>query len=217
MLLLISDSTRYGVGITPAKWTHISDRRLADLKATGAAQPYEKEYFRKNGSRIPVLVGAARFEEGGSEGVAFVLDLSDSKRAEEAARESERRYREIQMELAHANRIATIGQLSASIAHEVNQPVAVTITNAQTALRWMSAQPPNMEKVRQALDRIVRDGNRAGDVIGRIRALINKAPPRKSALGIGVRKGNVALAIAPCLQLHCGSDSRIVEHKIFSA
>ena len=72
-----------------------------------------------------------------------------------------------------------MGQLTASIAHEVNQPIAAAVTNAQAALRWLGAQPPNLEEVRQALGRIVKDGNRAGDVIGRIRALIKKAPPRK--------------------------------------
>ena len=82
------------------------------------------------------------------------------------------------MQLAHANRVATMGQLTASIAHEVNQPIAATVANAQAALRWLGAQPPDLDEVRQALGRIVRDGNRAGDVIGRIRGLIKKAPPR---------------------------------------
>jgi PAS domain S-box-containing protein len=173
-------------GLTPPEWSEGDDPRLADLDATGAAQPYEKEYFRKNGSRVPVLVGAAKFEAGGNEGVAFVLDLTDSKKAEAAVRESERRYHEIQMELAHANRVATMGQLSSSIAHEVNQPITATVINAQTALRWMNAQPPNLDDVRLALSRIVRDGNRAADVIGRIRALINKAPPRRDGLDINV-------------------------------
>jgi C4-dicarboxylate-specific signal transduction histidine kinase len=92
--------------------------------------------------------------------------------------------REVQMELAHANRVATMGQLTASIAHEVNQPLAAAVTNAQAALRWLDGRPPDLREARQALARIVRDGNRAGEVIGRIRALIKKAPPRKDALAI---------------------------------
>jgi C4-dicarboxylate-specific signal transduction histidine kinase len=108
-----------------------------------------------------------------------VLDLSERKRAEAQARESERRYREMQMELAHANRVATMGQLTASIAHEVKQPIAATVSNAQAGLRWLIREPPDLEEVRQALACIAKDGKRAGDVVGRIRDLIQKAPPRK--------------------------------------
>src|SRR5260370_33605381 len=71
-----------------------------------------------------------------------------------------------------------MGQLSASIAHEVNQPIAAAVTNAEAAPRWLGARSPDLEEVRQALNRIVKDANRAGDVIGRIRELIKKAPPR---------------------------------------
>jgi C4-dicarboxylate-specific signal transduction histidine kinase len=157
---------------------------------TGRLQPCENEYFRKDGSRVPVLLGAATFESG-NQGVAFVLDLTDRKRAEAEARESERRYREVQAALAHANRLATMGQLTASIAHEVSQPIAATVTNAQAALRWLGRRPPDLEEVRRALDRIVRDGNRAGDVVGRSRALIKKAPPRKDRLEINDAVGEV--------------------------
>jgi C4-dicarboxylate-specific signal transduction histidine kinase len=72
-----------------------------------------------------------------------------------------------------------MGQLTASIAHEVNQPIAAAVTYAEAAVRWLGTQPPNLKEVRQALDSIVKDANRAGDVIGRIRALIKKAPARK--------------------------------------
>jgi C4-dicarboxylate-specific signal transduction histidine kinase len=157
---------------------------VAALEATGTAQPYEKEYFLKSGGRVPVLVGAATFGGRHDQGVAFVVDLTERKRAEEEIRESERRYSEVQMELVHANRVATMGQLSASIAHEVMQPIAATVNNAQAALRFLNAQRPNLEEVREALGAAVKDGNRTIDVIDGIRALNKKAPPRKDDLEI---------------------------------
>jgi PAS domain S-box-containing protein len=111
-------------------------------------------------------------------------DITQRKLAEAEAREAERRYREALMELAHANRISTMGQLTASIAHEVNQPVAATRINAETALSWLDRDAPNLEKVRQLLTRIVNDGDRAGNVISRIRDLVRKAPPRMEPLHV---------------------------------
>jgi len=179
---LLSGRIRWRV-LTPPEWRDRDARAVAELKTTGTVQAYEKEYLRKDGSRVPVLVGAATLEDG-AYALAFVLDLTERKRAEAEARESDLRYGEMQMELAHANRLATMGQLTASIAHEVNQPIGAVVANAQAALRWLGAQPPELEEVRQCLARIVRDGHRAGDVIGRIRSLIGKAPPQRDALAI---------------------------------
>jgi two-component system sensor kinase FixL len=88
--------------------------------------------------------------------------------------------RAAQAELAHINRVTTMGQLTASIAHEVSQPIAAVVTNADAALNWLRAQPPNLDEVRHTLGQIVDDGHRAGHVIDRIRALIKKTPPRKN-------------------------------------
>jgi PAS domain S-box-containing protein len=179
---LVAGSLRW-TELTPPEWRKRHEQWWTpELRMTGTIQPFEKEYFRKDGSRVPVLVGAAGFDETANQGVSFVLDLTERKLAEADARESERRYRAVQMELAHTNRVATVGQLTASIAHEVSQPIAATVMNAQTALRWLAVS--DLDEVRQALDRIVRDGNRARDVIGRIRGLIKKAPPRQEALAI---------------------------------
>jgi PAS domain S-box-containing protein len=170
--------------LTPPEWRTSTARALVGIDTTGAVQPYEKEYLRKDGSRVPVLIGSAAFDEQQDHGVAFVLDLTERKRAEAEARESERRYREAQLELAHANRLATMGQLTSSIAHEVNQPIAAAVTYASAARRFLSAKPPNFREVDDALSLIVKEGNRAGEVVGRIRALIKKAPPRKDAVEI---------------------------------
>jgi len=107
------------------------------------------------------------------ESVGTVMDVTERRRAEED-----------RQALAHANRITTMGQLTASIAHEVNQPIAAVVTNAQAALRWLDMQPPDAKEVRQALDRIVKAGRRASDVISRMRALVRKAPTRKDQLDI---------------------------------
>src|SRR5919197_1002319 len=170
--------------LTPPEWRDDTARRVAEVMGTGTAQPREKEYFRKDGSRVPVLVGGAAVGKEQNQGIAFVLDLSERKRAEAEAREAERRYREMQMELAHANRVATMGQLTASIAHEVKQPIAATVSNAQAGLRWLTREPPDLGEVRQAPAHIVQDGKRAGGVVGRIRDLIKKRPSREDRFDI---------------------------------
>jgi signal transduction histidine kinase len=96
----------------------------------------------------------------------------------------ERQYREMLSELAHANRVATMGQLTASIAHEVNQPMGAIVTSAAACERWLAGNPPQMEKARRALERIVNDGRRAGEIVKRIRELSKKAPPRKEVVDL---------------------------------
>ena len=104
-------------------------------------------------------------------------DITEQKQTQEALLQA-------QAELARVTRVTTLGELTASIAHEVNQPIAAVVTNAGAGLRWLAAQPPDLDEARQTLVRIIRDGNRASEVIGRIRALVKKAPARKDRLDI---------------------------------
>jgi signal transduction histidine kinase len=91
---------------------------------------------------------------------------------------------EAQTELAHANRVTAMGELTAAIVHEVNQPIAGVVANAEAAMRWLAAQPPNPEEARQALEGIIEDGKRTSEIVTRIRALGNKAGPRRELLDI---------------------------------
>jgi PAS domain S-box-containing protein len=170
--------------LTPPDWRDRNNARIEQQKSSGRFEPFEKEYIRKDGSRVPVLIGGATLEEGSNQGVAFVLGLTERKRVEAEALESEQRYRKAQLELAHANRVATMGQLTASITHEVNQPITAAVTYALAARRLLSADPQNFHEVDDVLSLIVKQGNRAGEVVGRIRALIKKAPARKDAIEI---------------------------------
>src|SRR6202007_840537 len=180
---LLSGRLRW-TNLTPPEWRDVSERAVAQLRATGTIQPYEREYFRKDGSRVPVLIGAAIFEGSENEGVAFVVDLSKQKRAEEALYQKEVSLRETQTELAHVSRVTTMGELAASLAHEVNQPLAGIVTNANASMRWLGGESPNLNEAREAIRRIIRDGNRAGEVISRMRALFKKARTAQERLDI---------------------------------
>ncbi|WP_262421706.1 trifunctional serine/threonine-protein kinase/ATP-binding protein/sensor histidine kinase [Paraburkholderia sp. UCT31] len=170
--------------LTPPEWRARTAQAHDELMRTGTFQPYEKEYLRKDGTRVPVLVGTAAIE-GGRQGVAFVLDLTGRKRVEAEMHEVERRYREAQTALEHATRVATMGQLVASITHEIKQPIAANAMSAQAGLRWLSAQPPDWEHARRAFDQIVEGAKRASEVANWIRGLVKNAPPSKQRLQIG--------------------------------
>src|SRR5713101_2864203 len=284
-------------------------RWLAELKVTGSLQPFEKEYCRKDGSRVPVLIGAATFEEDGNQGVSFVLDLTERKRAEERLRRSEsylaeaqrlshtgtwvldaramrylywsdeayriwgfdplqgppsrenmwqrihpddrdrvweevqealrqkrdfssefrlllpdgtikyleaatyhefsssgalaeavstqidrterkrakdehERLRQLESDLAHMNRLSRMGELAASLIHEITQPIGSARNNALAALNFFDKQPPDLSEIREALGCVVGDADRVGHIVDRIRDQIKKAPPRKDRVDV---------------------------------
>jgi PAS domain S-box-containing protein len=293
---LVSGRVRW-TELSPPEWRERDILIQAELNATGIVQPFEKEYVRKDGSRVPVLVGAALFKEGGDEGLAFVLDLTERKRVEEALSQAQRlsrtgnwiynattrqylywsdgsyriwgfdplqglpsrqsmwerihpedrdrvweavqeavrqksdfmaefrlllpdgtikwvegtsyhvfspqgtvsevitttvdvterrraqdeheKLRQIELDFAHMNRVSMMGELAASLSHEILHPIATARNNARAGMRFLEMNPPNLGEVRDALGCVVRDTDRAKDIVGRMRDHIKKAPPRK--------------------------------------
>jgi PAS domain S-box-containing protein len=190
---------------------HPEDRQrivAAVAEALRGGRRYDEEYrvVRPNGEvRIVHSQGDVMWDESGRPRRMFgiVQDITARKRAEEDLRESERRHRETQMELAHINRVTTMGQLTASIAHEVNQPIAAAVTSADAGLRWLAAQPPNFEKTRDAFERIIRAGKQASEVIGRIRGLIKKVPAHRAPLDINEMILETIALTHSEMQRHC--------------
>jgi PAS domain S-box-containing protein len=277
--------------LTPPEWRERDERAIAELKAKGVFQPFEKEYFRKDGSRVPVLLGGTLFEGSRDEGVAFILDLSEQKRSEERyrivvetasdavitadesglilftnpatkrifgydsteligrplttlmpefmrklheagfkrylatgqrhinwqgteligmrkngeefpleisfgeqirnghrvftgfvrdisekkrAEEERERLRQAQADLAHINRISTMGELAASLAHEIKQPISAAMIDARTCSRWLTRDRPDLAEAQTAASRVVKDVARASEIIGRVRSLFKK-------------------------------------------
>src|ERR1700726_3251077 len=126
---------------------------------------------------VNVVAHALKDESEGIEFVGAVMDVSDRKRAEEALRQA-------QADLAHVNRATTMGELTASLAHEVNQPIAAAVTNANTCLRWLTRDHPDVEEARAAAMRIVKDGTRAADIVSRIRLLFKKGEPQRELVDV---------------------------------
>src|SRR5262245_9982838 len=126
------------------------------------------------------------------------MDITARKRAEEALQKA-------QAELAHVTRVTTLGELTATIAHEINQPLAAVVTNANAGLRWLAGDSPNLAEASAAIRRIIRDGNRAGEIISRIRALAKKAPPQKDWLDLNETIGEVLAMARSEVQRNCVS------------
>ena len=318
--------------LTAPEWRDRANEAVVELDSIGRASPFELEYQRKDGSRLPVLIGAATFDDGSNRGVAFVLDLTERKRAEkelranaETLRRSEaylaaaqrlsstgtwvfsatatlywseesyriwgldpvqglpnretlwqrihpddrdrvdqeardatdrnrvysvefrivlpdgtvrylrsigrpffstegelveivgtdvdvterrraqderERVRQLESDLAHVNRVSVLGEMTATLAHEILHPIATARNNARAATRFLDVSPPDLGEVREALDCVVRDADRAADIVGRIRAHLKKAPPRSDRFDLNKAIKEVILMVQNAIDKH---------------
>ena len=166
--------------LTPPEWQAASERALTQLRANGTCEVFEKEYFRRDGSRVPVLVGAAMIAGTRTETVAFVLDLTERKRGEE----ERERLRRAHAELARISRITTMGEMTASLSHEIRQPIAAAMTNAKACMRWLAREHPDLGEARAAAGRIADDTSRAAEIINRVASLFKKGSPQRESVDI---------------------------------
>jgi len=315
--------------LTPREWRERDARTLAEMKASGTVQPFEKEYFRKDGSRIPVLIGVTAFDEKRNQGVGFVLDLTERKRAEVELRESEQNYRmlfesidegfctievlfdqhekpvdyrflqispsferqtgiknaagrrmreiapqheehwfeiygrialtgeamrfeneakqlgrwydvyafrvedprcrrigilfnditerkraeenlraseqrllDAQVELAHVTRVTMLGEIAASIAHEVNQPLTGVVTYGGACLRWLDHEVPRIDQARSAVEQMIGSARHASEVIARIRSLSKKGELETAQFDINQAIDDVIALIRREINVH---------------
>ena len=164
------------IGMTPLAFDIDLNRATLETIATRAATG-ETVWFdrhrhrRKNGSVFPVEVQTSLFWTGGRR---LLLTIARDITERVLAEQERERLRQLEADLAHINRVSVMGELAASIAHEVNQPLAGVVSNASACLRWLARDAPNLEEAQEAARRIVRDGKRAGDVIARVRALTRR-------------------------------------------
>jgi PAS domain S-box-containing protein len=163
----------------PADREAVQHQVAACFERLGQASSWELRKVRKDGTILYVRETARAMRRAGRDPVILVVceDVTERKRAEEALHQA-------QAELAHVTRLTTLGQLAASIAHEVNQPLAAIVADANASLNWLAAAEPELERVRETLAAIATDGHRAADVIQRIRQLATKTEPRKARLDV---------------------------------
>jgi PAS domain S-box-containing protein len=148
------------------------------FEQVGRAKTWEARKVRKDGTVLRVRETAKAVPRvNGPVLLIACEDITEQRRAAEALRQA-------QVDLAHVNRVTTMGELTASLAHEINQPIAAAVTNANTCVRWLASDTPNLEEARAAARRIVKDGRRAGEIISRIRLLFKKGTSDRELVDI---------------------------------
>jgi PAS domain S-box-containing protein len=160
--------------LTPPEWRAVSGRAVAQITVQGKCDLFEKEYVRKDGIRVPVLIAAAAIDETTNENVAFVLDLTERKQAEEAQKRAEAALQQARAALAHRQRVSLLGEVAASLAHEIKQPIAAARIDAKVCVRALSDDRLDLETAREAAARLVKDALSADEIIKRTTALYKK-------------------------------------------
>ena len=158
---------------------------------------YEHRLLMPDGQikHLHVLAHVVRDASGADEMIGALMDVTQTRKAQEALQAA-------QAELAHASRVATLGEISASIAHEVNQPLAAIVANGQACLRFLNHESPDLNDVRGALEWVVKDGNRAAEVIQRVRTLVKKTDTQKVALDVNDAINDVVALLQRELSAH---------------
>lgn len=167
---------------------------LGALIAFAEGEPFyegETELVRLDGRKVPVLftITFPAGPDGDRNVLAFVVDITERQQAQDALLAA-------QAELAHAARVATLGELSASIAHEVNQPLAAIVTSGEAGLRWLRRDVPDLKEVAATIVHVVAEGRRASEVVARVRTFLKKAPAQQDSLDIAEIIQEAALLVA---------------------
>jgi PAS domain S-box-containing protein len=192
---LVSGRLRW-THLTPPEWLERDQRiHVPQLKTFGVVEPFEKEYFRKDGSRVPVLVGGANFEDHVGEGVGFVLDLTERKRAEEARTRAEAELQQTRSALAHRQRVSLLGEVAASLVHEIKAPIAAAMLDAHICLGALGDNRLNLPSARDAASRMLKDATWADEVISRTSALYRKGTTQRERVDVNAVIQHIALLL----------------------
>src|ERR1700730_10780556 len=177
-------------------------RRRSGLRRTQGDWNRPTARERVLSKRRQPRAGSGRPRAFRDEGVAFIIDMTDRKRAEEKLRASEQRLLDAQMELAHVTRVTALGEMTASIAHEVNQPLTGVVTYGGACLRWLDGEVPRIDQARDAVEQMIGSARRASDVIARIRARSRKGAPQTAQRNINEAIDDVLAVIRREINVH---------------
>jgi PAS domain S-box-containing protein len=163
--------------MTPPEWIHLSQLALEQLVRNNSVKPLEKEYIRKDGTRVPVLMGGALLDRENWRCVFFVLDLTQRRLAEE-------QVRQVSLQLEHASRLSVMGELLADMAHEIHQPLGVIANYANGSLRRLKKKQLTVRALKERLEEIAAESMRVAEVLRRVREFIRRREPDRKPVSL---------------------------------